>query len=268
MSASFNFTIMTTIVSLTKRVAELDDAEKAACFALLSSQFLGIRRADFERDLAEKDAVLFLRCDDAVVGFSTIMTLPLVVNARRVTAIFSGDTAVDPRFRTSSGPLRELGRYFLDTLRDAEEDVFYILISKGWRTYKLMASLFEEFWPSGRAEARPTFDDVGRASARQVIDAFGATKYPQSFDATSGIIRGNADAPRVRPDGVDSAPPAKPDAHTAFFLRANPHYLAGDELVCAGHVTPGNFAAPLRRVLGRTHSDDARFAAVGAALLG
>lgn len=261
MSASFNFTIMTTIVSLTKRITELDDAEKAACFALLSSQFLGIRRADFERDLAEKDAVLFLRCDDAVVGFSTIMTLPLMAGGRRVTAIFSGDTAVDPRFRTSSGPLRELGLYFLETLRNTDDEVFYILISKGWRTYKLMPALFEEFWPSSRAEARPTL-------ARHVIDAFGAAKYPRSYDAKAGIIRGTPDAPRVRPDGVDSAPPPKLDAHTTFFLRANPRYLAGDELVCAGRVTPDNFAAPLRRVLGRTESRDARFAAVGTSLVG
>ena len=246
---------MTTIVSFTKRIGDVAASEKDACFHLLASQFLGIRRDDFERDFAEKEAVLFLSAGGEIVGFSTIMTLPLAASA---VAVFSGDTAIDPRYRFSSGPLRELGLFFTAALeRFPADEVWYVLIAKGWRTYKLLPSLFRRFSPT--SEATP-------ARERNIIHAFGAAKYPSVFEG--GIIRAAAGAPRVRPDGVDSQP-AKHDDGTEFFLRANPRYLAGDELVCVGRVTPENFAAPLRRVLARLSSetvdaDASRLGAVGA----
>ncbi len=247
---------MTAIASLTVGIDDITERDKDACYLLLTEQFLGIRRAEFERDFAEKEAVLMLRAGGAsgpIVGFSTIMTLPLPLAGRRARAIFSGDTVVDPRYRFSSGALRELGAYFLRTLRRFPDDeIHYVLISKGWRTYKLMLSLFRSFAPPGE---------------RAVIDAFGALKYPRAYNAAAGVIRGGADAPRVRPESIDAMPP-KIDAHTAFFLRANPGYLAGDELVCAGRVAPENFAAPLRRMLARSGGarDEDRLAAVGASL--
>jgi hypothetical protein len=253
---------VTAIVSLTTRIGELSATDRDVCFNLLSHYFLDIRRNDFERDFAEKEAVLMLRSETAagpIVGFSTIMTLPLAVLGRRVRAIFSGDTVVDPRYRFSSGVFRELGSYFLDTLsRFPAEEVYYLLISKGWRTYKLLPSLFRHFSPSA---------DGVSPSERAVISAFGSSKYPDSFDLATGVIRGGAGAPRVRPDGIDAIP-TRIDAHTAFFLEANPGYLDGDELVCAGHVTPENFAAPLRRVLAQREGvrDDDRLATVGHSL--
>ena len=240
MRAIFTLFIMDNIVSFTKRVGDVSASEKEACFHLLTSQFLGIRRDDFERDFAEKEAVLFLSAGDAIVGFSTIMTLPLAANA---VGIFSGDTAIDPRYRVSSGPLRELGLFFEATLeRFPAHEIWYVLIAKGWRTYKLLPSLFRCFSPS--PEPMP-------ARERAIIEAFGAAKYPSSFEG--GIIRAAAGAARVRPDSVDSVP-ARLDEGTEYFLRANPRYRDGDELVCVGRVTPENFAAPLRRVLSR-HAD-------------
>ena len=253
--AIFTRVIMSEVVSFSKRIRDVSEHEKSECFRLLSSQFLDIRREDFERDLAEKHAILFLAAHGAIVGFSTIMTLPLPVAGRRTIAIFSGDTAVDPRYRFSSGPLRELGAYFLRTLDEFHGcDVWYILISKGWRTYKLLPSLFRSYWPS--PEPTP-------AAERAVIDAFGASKYPHAYDAAAGTIRAGAGAPRLRPESIDVAP-AKLDPATAFFLRANPRYLDGDELVCAGRVTPANFAAPLRRILSTFDADLDRLDSLGA----
>lgn len=250
---------MTAIVSLTTRIGELSETDRDVCFSLLSRYFLDIRREDFERDLAEKEAVLMLRdgtADGAIVGFSTIMTLRLPLPGRSVRAIFSGDTVVDPQFRFSSGALRELGSYFLDALaRFPGEEVYYLLISKGWRTYKLLPSLFRRFSPAA---------GVVDPSEQAIISSFGISRYPEVFCASTGLIRGGAGAPRVRPDGVDAIP-MRIDANTAFFLEANPGYLDGDELVCAGRVTPENFAAPLRRILAQCEGarDDDRLAAVG-----
>ena len=253
---------MTAIVSVTTSVDDLNESDRSACFRLISEQFLGVRRDDFERDFAEKEAVLLLRDrseDGPIVGFSTIVTLPFSVAGRRVRAIFSGDTVVDPRYRFSSGALKVLGSYFVHTLaRFPGEAVYYVLISKGWRTYKMLSSLFRHFTPSPRESAE---------SDRAIIDAFGVMKYPRSFDPDAGLIRAGDDAPRLRPDGVDAVA-TRVDERVAFFLRSNPRYLDGDELVCAGRVAPENFAAPLQRALAQSGGDrdDDRLAVVGALL--
>jgi hypothetical protein len=52
----------------------------------------------------------------------------------------------------------------------------------------------------------------------------------------------------VRPESVDAIPP-KVDAHTQFFLRINPGYLQGHELVCVARIASDNFTEGLKRVM-------------------
>jgi hypothetical protein len=118
-------------------------------------------------------------------------------------------------------------------------DVYYILISKGWRTYKIMPFFFKEFSPR---YDRPTY-----AGDKAVMDAFGQKKYPQHYQSASGVVTFSPQ--RVRPESIDAVP-AKLDAHTRFFLRSNPGYLEGHELVCIARIAPDNFTNGLKRVLG------------------
>jgi hypothetical protein len=155
--------------------------------------------------------------------------------------VFSGDTAVLPEYRTSFALGQELARHFHHAHdRNPGRPVSYVLISKGWRTYKIMPFFFREFFPRHDAET-PPFE-------RALIDAFGQSRYPDRYD--EGVIRfAGEPAPRVRPDGVD-ADPAKSDPHTEFFLRVNSRYLEGDELVCVARIHPTNYTGQLRRLLG------------------
>ena len=236
---------MTEIRGETLATAELTSAERRACFELLRRLFLGVTWDDFVRDLEEKDAVMLLRDAEtgAIGAFSTLMELDLPVAEERVHAVFSGDTAVLPEFRTSFGLGQELARAFVSAHeRHAGRPVYYVLVSKGWRTYKILPFFFREFFP--RHDARtPPFE-------RALTDAFGAVKYPGRY--RDGVLRFGADAPRLRPGSVDAFP-AREDPHTAFFLRANPGYLAGDELVCVARIAPANFTPQTARLLGLEH---------------
>jgi hypothetical protein len=234
---------MTEILGETRRVAECSGAERDACFELLGRLFLGVTWEDFVRDFEEKDAVMFLRNAEtgAIGGFSTVTELELAVAGNLVPVVFSGDTAVLPEYRKSFSLGQELARYFHEAYqRQPGRPVSYVLISKGWRTYKILPFFFREFFPRHDAVTPPF--------ARALIDAFGEAKYPDRYD--DGVIRfaGEA-APRIRPDGVDALP-ARHDAHTTFFLRANSRYLDGDELVCAARIHPANYKSQLTRLLG------------------
>jgi hypothetical protein len=233
---------MREIVGETRRTADCGSADRRACFDLLGRLFLGVRWDEFVRDFDEKDAVMLLRDAEtgAIGGFSTVTELELAVAGAPVPVVFSGDTAVLAEYRKSLALGQELARHFWEAReRHPGRPVSYVLISKGWRTYKILPFFFREFFPRHDA-ATPPFE-------RALIDAFGSATYPGLY--ADGLIRFGADAPRLRPDGADAFP-AREDAHTAFFLRANSGYLDGDELVCAARIEPANFTAQMTRLLG------------------
>lgn len=233
---------MTHIVSQTKKVAVCSEHEKKTFYRLLCQGFLGVSWNDFMRDFQEKDAVMILRKEHSageIVGWSTLMVLPLVLSGEEVKGIFSGDTMVLPEHRSSTGFGVELVRYFMHVQKQfPHHRVYYILISKGWRTYKIMPFFFKEF--------SPRYDKPTSACDKAVMDAFGKKKYPCHYHPATGVITFSPQ--KLRPESIDAIP-VKVDAHTQFFLRSNPGYLDGNELVCVARVSPDNFTNGLKRLI-------------------
>lgn len=241
---------MTHIVSQTKKVAACSEDEKETFYRLLCHEFMGVSWDDFERDFREKDAVMILRKEHEegeIVGWSTLMVLTLEAAGREVKGVFSGDTAVLPEYRNSMGLGVELSRYFMQAYwQFPRHPVYYILISKGWRTYKIMPFFFKEF--------APRYDRPTAVADKAVMDAFGQKKYPHHYYSATGVVTFSPQ--RVRLESIDAIPP-KVDAHTQFFLRSNPGYLQGHELVCVARIAPENFTEGLKRVLRAGGMDEA-----------
>ncbi len=239
---------MAKIFNETKRVTDLSDSEKATMFGLLAHEFLGANHSDFVRDLEEKDIVMLLRkerYDGEIVGFSTQMIIDLEFRGRKVKAIFSGDTTVLEQYRSSPGLGIEMGKNFMKALGQfPEHEIFYVLISKGWRTYKVLPFFFKHF--------APKFDTETQASEKSVMDAIGFLKYPREYDSKKGLIIFSRETQRLVPGSIDALPPRDPDDHIKFFLEHNPTYLSGTELVCVGRVSVDNFSAPMTRLIRST----------------
>lgn len=236
---------MSKIFSQTKQIAELTLSERATMFGLLSLEFLGVSRQDFIRDLEEKEVVMLLRKearDGEIVGFSTLMTFDLPIDGRKVKAIFSGDTTVLEEYRSSTGFGIEIGSYFVKVLGVfPEHEIYYVLISKGWRTYKILPFFFKNY--------APKHDTPTSIQDKAVTDAFGSVKYPGDYDPKQGLIMFSKETQRLIPGSIDAVPPHDPDVHTRFYLQKNPTYLSGTELVCVALVNEGNFAPPMIRLL-------------------
>ena len=236
---------MPKIFSQTKQIAELTPSERATMFGLLSLEFLGVSRHDFIRDLDEKEAAMLLRKeshDGEIVGFSTLMILDLPIDGRKVKAVFSGDTTILPEYRSSTGFGIEIGRYFMKALENFPgHEIYYVLISKGWRTYKILPFFFRHF--------APKHDTPNSIHDKVVMDAFGSVKYPEDYDPDKGLIMFSKETQRLIPGSIDAVPPSDPDVHTRFFLEKNRTYLSGTELVCVASVNDANFAPAMLRLL-------------------
>lgn len=234
---------MTQIINQTKKVVFCSGSEIEACYQLLCRGFLGISWDGFIRDFQEKEAVILLRRDHSegeIVGFSTLMVLTLTLPNETIKGVFSGDTFVLPEYRSSIGLGVGLGQYFVETYEQfPKQKVYYILMSKGWRTYKILPFFFKEF--------APHYEKPISAYEKALIDAFGKTKYPHHYQPETGLILFGQSAARLRLDSIDTMP-VKMDEHTRFFLQRNPGYLRGDELVCVARVGPENATSIFQRL--------------------
>lgn len=211
----------------------LEPAQATAMFVLLRSHFLGVDRPTFERDLRRKNWVILLEdARGALRGFSTLLVYPDVVEGRAVTVVYSGDTIVAPEWWGSSSlPLTWLRAVREITPRYGPRDVYWLLLTSGYRTYRFLPVFFREFFP--RFGGAP---DDGRQT---LAEALARAQFGDAYDAASGIVR--FPRPQVlAPELIDVPAARVRDPHVAFFLARNPGYVRGDELVCVTSIEDGN----------------------------
>ena len=170
------------------------------------------------------------------------MCLDLEVEGRAVKAVFSGDTIVSRQSRGTFGLGLEIVRYFVQAGQEYPNiELFYILIAKGWQTCRIPAFLFREFSPSSQHSVLPRH--------QQGMDAFGAKKYPRSYNPEKGLIIFSGETQRVKPGSIEGEIPPRNDPQIDIFVKKNPNYLQGDELVYVAPITTENFTRVTLRML-------------------
>jgi len=229
------------------RPSELSAAQRRRMADLLHEFFENVTAAQFEHDLGEKEWVVLL-CDSGsgeIQGFSTLMRLQLTVDDRPVTAFYSGDTIIHPSYWQEAELPRVWGRHVFAQAEAVTEDegggeVYWFLISSGYKTYRFLPVFFREFYPS---YAQPTPSHI-----RRVIEALAAVKFPGQYDTARGIIRFDAASP-LRAGVAEVTDERLKDPHVAFFVQANPGHAQGEQLACLVRLTRDNLTPAGRRML-------------------
>jgi hypothetical protein len=240
----------------------LDAGEINSMFELLMSHFTGVDRSTFERDLLDKNWVILLQDDRGVLrGFSTLLVYPHAAFhsgrpeglrystshlARRASAsgtpmtiVYSGDTIVEREWWGSPAlPLTWLRAVERITPRYGNQEVYWMLLTSGFRTYRFLPVFFREFYPC-------VGDTASELSALR--DAIAAAQFGHRYDRSTGVVR--LERPQVLvPDLIEVPGRRGRDPHVAFFLERNPGYVDGDELVCLTRIADDNLTAAGRRV--------------------
>lgn len=207
-------------------VRALDEEKRRAMHALFAHYY---DDAPFERfcaDLAAKDRVILVE-DGAggLAGFSTIAVHAMDWKGQPVRIVFSGDTIIDrPHWGSQTFAfawLRETGR-----IRAEAPDVplYWLLISKGYRTYRYLDAFGLAFTPDWRGRACPDLDAIRDMAARRL--------FGDAYDAGRGVLSYPRSRGRLAPEWahLSARELARPDVR--FFIARNPGYARGDELVC------------------------------------
>ncbi len=224
---------------------DLTANQRDAMFALMDRHYANVQRPIFDADLDEKQWVIQVResASDRLCGFSTQRLLQVEVQGRPVIALFSGDTIIDRAHWGDPALVHIWGRLAL-SLMDAHADaeLYWFLISKGYKTYRFLPVFFHEFYPRHEAPT-PT-------EAQSVIDALARSRYADEYDAAAGVIRTSPRQYRLREGIADITDERLTDPHVRFFQTRNPGHVRGDELCCLAPLTRANFTRAAYRVIG------------------
>ena len=222
--------------------SQLKCAQKNAMYGLYERYYEGICREQFDIDLANKSDVILLLDrkildpDSAIKGFSTLTEFVVSSGKQKARILFSGDTVVDKMYWGQ----RTLGITFLVhlfklKLKNPWQPLYWFLISKGYKTYLLMANNFRVHFPR--------LEKQNPEWAQDLLNAAGKHLYPKNYDVQSGIIRFSDHGARVRKGVAEIDEQTAKNPRVAFFVSRNPAYFEGDELACLAKM---ELSMPLR----------------------
>jgi hypothetical protein len=211
-------------------------------YEILVRHFTGIERAQFLKDLDEKNRVILIEREDGqLVGFSTLLFYETAHVGEKLSIVYSGDTIVDRSVWGSNA----LPRAWLRTIFGLEKTpgsnrLLWLLIVSGFRTYRFLPVFFREFYPR--------YDRPASANTQALVERLARERFGQDYDAQRGIVRLTRpqcllpDLARIPEDRLKSP-------HIAFFEHMNPGHTRGDELVCLTELNPANLTRASHRML-------------------
>jgi hypothetical protein len=209
--------------------------------------YSGTQHALFDSDLAAKDSLLLLRdAQHRIQGFSTIAIGVTQLHGRDIRYVFSGDTIVE-RACWGSQALAFSWLRYVGELKRAEPGLplFWFLIVKGHRTFRYLPTFAREFYPHWD-RGTPDFVD---ALMRQLAHE----RFGDAFDADHGLVRYPESHGHLAEDYAEANEREAAREDVSFFLRRNPGYRGGDELVCLCELSAENLRPLARRVFQGAH---------------
>ena len=231
---------MSELYAKTFDVQNVDPSMRRTMYSLLELYYDCTDWKRFNKDLDAKDAVivLFDRTMHRLRGFSTLKNAEVNrEDGTRCRAVYSGDTVVEQAYWGQ----KVLGVAFLkylwvQKLKRPFQPLYWFLISKGYKTYLLMANNFETHFPRYECETPATM--------KGLMDDFGRHFFPNSYNAESGLIEFDASLGQLK-EGIAEVGDLKALTHPRikFFADKNPEWRSGVELACIAEMT---FLMPLQ----------------------
>lgn len=203
-----------------QRVGTLSIEKRARMAEIYFESYAGSDKQRFYVDLDNKDEVLLLEFEGQLVGFST---LQFIWHENALIA-YSGDTIVMPEhWRQQILHGTWLTRMAMLQREYPGQKLYWLLLVKGIRTYKYLKIFARNFYPHWQ-NAQPELERLANSLAREKFGALynpqtGVVECPESYGHLSTALA-----------AISPALQAKPEVE--FFLRKNPHYARGHELVC------------------------------------
>jgi len=222
------------LISKTIKIGSLKNSQIDEMFKLFEIFYENVSYARFKSDLlAKTKVIILLDFEKKIQGFSTFYDFDFPFQDKTARVLFSGDTIIAPDYwGTSALTMEFLKNMIILKLKYPLRPVWWFLISKGYKTYLLLANNFLDYYPR--------YDKVTPKEESSLIASLSEKFYPGKFNIDSGVIEFEANehehlkeyiAP-ITDELMKKYPKIK------FFNSKNPGWKKGDELACIGEVNP------------------------------
>lgn len=184
----------------------------------------------FLHDLSKKTGAFIMRNPAGrVVGFSTLMRCTINVGGRRVRGLFSGDTVIERAYWGSRALQLEFFKFVIaEKFRFPLDAIHWFLISKGYKTYLLLANNFFTFYPR---------HDGNQEFLGDIVDAYCQEMFPAYYNRERRILDFGHDYAPLKGDVAEITPQMREENPAIrYFEDLNPEWRRGTELPCIGVV--------------------------------
>jgi hypothetical protein len=155
------------LVARFRSIDDISPGDILAMHGLFSGYYENTDIATFIADLSKKSGAILVheKGGGPLRGFSTITTLPLPEAGENAIGVFSGDTILHHEYWGDRSLKDGFVRYMLKLkLSNPLRRVYWLLISKGYKTYLLMAKNFVEYYPRHDRPNDPKLERLVRNS--------------------------------------------------------------------------------------------------------
>jgi len=227
-----------------KPVKSITVQEKAKMFELMIAHYDNVSENKFHTDLKNKDGILGLYDEqENICGFSTYQIYDAEFRGTTYSILFSGDTIVDQKCWGQLALFRSFARLMKFAMNAKNQPVYWLLLSKGIRTYLFLPLYFIHFYPTHNVDT-PEFE-------KELMDQLASQYFSNFFFREKGIVRIQPPADRLKEELAIIPDAKKSDPHVQLFMNKNPGYINGDELVCITKIDYDNFTRATRKFIDR-----------------
>ncbi|XID75610.1 hypothetical protein ACF3NA_03475 [Alkanindiges sp. WGS2144] len=200
----------------------------------------------FQQDFYRKTGAFIIYDPETsrIVGFSTLLSCNIKTSKKTYHALFSGDTVIEKEFWGSRALQRAMYLYLLaEKFRHPTEPVYWMLISKGFKTYLLLANNFFTYYPHFEGEHQ---------YLSEIVDSYCRQYFADYYNPAHKILDFGSD---YQPLKQSVAPITEhmrvTNPKIKFFEQCNPNWVQGTELPCIGEITWQDIAKYAQRFISK-----------------
>lgn len=234
----------------TKLTASFQKIKKVSVVQLLEMHSVFIQyyhNADlqtFVTDMGKKTGVFLIQEKDSskIVGFSTWTEVDLTERGTPSLGVFSGDTIIEKKYWGNSALQKAFAKQLLKTkIKNPKTPVYWLLISKGYKTYLLLTNNFPKHYPSYESN---------NIKLESVVDNYCKKLYPDSYNTEDRLLNFGDSYQYLKDDVAQITDEmTNQNPNIRHFTKLNPSWDRGIELPCAGEVSAKFFWSFLCKVL-------------------
>ncbi|TQV66509.1 hypothetical protein FKG94_27135 [Exilibacterium tricleocarpae] len=215
-------------------------------YAVFIKYYNCVEQDVFIQDMIAKDGVIILmeKTTKRIVGFSTLKTFEMNLGGRKSIGVFSGDTILERQYWGDRSLHKRFSTYLFGLkLSNPVTPIYWLLISKGYKTYLLLANNFLSYYP----RVDTPVDKKSKSQCKNlelVVRNYCETLFEKSFNKEKMLLEFGEDSQRLKENVAEITDEMRSKhAKIDFFVEKNPEWHKGVELPCAGEVSFKLFAA-------------------------